>query len=418
MDIQRPKKSKRAKRIRMAVIIAACVAIVSILTVALARLKPADPTVERNAVWPGTVEQGPMLRAVRGTGTLVPVEVRWIPAATDGQVERVLALPGTEVSPDTVLVELSNPELQLSAQDAEFKLKAAQAELQRLEVQLKSGILQQEAEAAKVQSDYVQAKMKADTDEDLNKKGLIAPLNQKLSRVTADELANRNRIEQERLAFARQSMQAELSAQRTELEQLQATVALRHSQVAGLQVRAGIAGVLQEVPVQVGQRVTSGTVLGRVAEPSRLKAELKIPETQAKDVTLGQKATVDTRNGVVAGTVARIDPAAQQGTVTVDVMFTEPLPAGARPDLTVDGTVEIERLENVLYVNRPVNAQPQSTVGLFKIVDDGAAAVRVQVKLGRSSVNTIEVVEGLNKGDQIILSDMSAWDGYDRVRLK
>jgi HlyD family secretion protein len=418
MDIQRPKKSKRAKRIRMVVIVAACVAIVSILTVALARLKPADPTVERNAVWPGTVEQGPMLRAVRGTGTLVPIEVRWIPAATDGQVERILARPGTEVRPDTVLVELSNPELQLSAQDAEFKLKAGQAQLERLEVQLKSGILQQEAEAAKVQSDYVQAKMKADTDEDLNKKGLISPLNQKLSRVTADELANRNRIEQERLTFARQSMQAELAAQRAELDQLRATVSLRHSQVAGLQVRAGIAGVLQEVPVEVGQRVTSGTVLGRVAEPSQLKAELKIPETQAKDVTLGLKATVDTRNGVVAGTVVRIDPAAQQGTVTVDVAFTEALPAGARPDLTVDGTVEIERLENVLYVNRPVNAQPQSTVGLFKVVDDGTAAVRVQVKLGRSSVNTIEVVDGLNKGDQIILSDMSAWDGYDRVRLK
>ncbi len=418
MDIPRSKNSKRARRFRTVAVVVACIAVASILTVALARLKPADPTVDNGSAWRGTVERGSMLRQVRGTGTLVPEEIRAVSAATDGQIEQRVVLPGTNVTPDTVIFVLSNPELQLELQDAQFKLKAADAELQRQTVQLKSEVLRQEADAAKVESDYKQAKMRADSDLDLAKKGLISPLNQKLSQVTAEELANRTRIEKERLRFASQSMEAQLSSQRAAVEQLRATLALKQQQVGDLSVRAGIAGVLQQVSAEVGQRVTAGTPLARVAEPSKLKAELKVPETQAKDVTIGLKASVDTRNGVVAGTVSRIDPAAQQGTVTIDVAFTEPLPAGARPDLTVDGTVEIERLTDVMYVNRPVNAQPQSTVGLFKIVEDGTAAVRVQVKLGRSSVNTIEVVDGLLPGDQVILSDMSAWDGYDRVRLK
>jgi HlyD family secretion protein len=417
MDIPKTKSAKRARRIRTALLATAGIALLSILTVALARLRPADPTVDTDP-WKGTVERGQMLRQVRGTGTLVPEDIRVIPAATDGQIERIVVLAGTDVKPDTVILELSNPELQASLQDAQFKLKAAEAELERQTVQLKSELLSQEAEAAKVEADYKQAKLRADSDEDLNKKGLISPLNQKLSRVTADELENRDRIEKERLRFANQSMEAQLASQRAEVEQLKATLDLRQSQVAGLSVRAGITGVLQQVQVEVGQRVAAGTPLARVAEPTHLKAELKVPETQAKDVKVGLKASVDTRNGVVAGTVSRMDPAAQQGTVTVDVAFTEPLPAGARPDLTVDGTIEIERLNDVMFVNRPVNAQPQSKVGLFKVIDGGTAAVRVPVTLGRSSVNTIEVVDGLQPGDVVILSDMSAWDGYDRVRLK
>ncbi|HQR37490.1 MAG TPA: HlyD family efflux transporter periplasmic adaptor subunit [Blastocatellia bacterium] len=402
----------------MAVFATAGVVVVTVLTVTLARLKPADPTVDGGTVWRGTVERGPMIRQVRGTGTLVPVEIRVIPAATDGQVERVVVQPGTDVGSDSVILELSNPELQLATQDAEFKLKAGSAELERQTVQLKSELLAQESEVAKVEADYKQAVLHANADEELNAKGLIAPMTQKLSRLTADELANRYRIAKERMQFARQSMEAQLASQRAEIDQLRATLELRRSQVAGLQVRAGIAGVLQQVSVEVGQRVLSGAPLARVAEPTHLKAELKVPETQAKDVAVGQAASIDTRNGLVAGTVSRIDPAAVQGTVTLDVAFTQPLPAGARPDLTVDGTIEIEHLDDVLFVNRPVNAQPQTTVGLFRIIDDGAAATRVPVKLGRSSVSTIEIVDGLAPGDKVILSDMSAWDGYDRVRLK
>jgi HlyD family secretion protein len=288
----------------------------------------------------------------------------------------------------------------------------------RLTVQLKSAALQQEADAARVKAEYEQARMRSDTDEELARKGLIADLNRKLSRVTADELANRNRIEQERLAFTIETTTAQLAVQKAQVEQLRAALGLARKQVADLSVRAGIAGVLQQLPVEVGQRVTPGTILAKVAEPGRLKAELRIAETQAKDILIGQKASIDTRNGVVEGRVSRIDPAVQQGTVTVDVELLGNLPAGARPDLSVDGTVEIERLDDVLFIGRPVNGQPNSLVGLFKISEDGSTASRVQVRLGRSSVNTIEVVEGLNPGDQVILSDMSAWDAYDKVRLK
>ena len=359
-----------------------------------------------------------MLRQVRGTGSLVPIDVRVIPAASDGQVERIAVQPGSNVQADTVIIELSNPELKLAAQDADLKLRAAQADLDRLSVQLQSEILAQEAEAARVESEYKQAKLRADADDQLIAKGLISPLTQKLSRVTADELANRFRIAKERLQFASRSMESQLASQRSVIEQLSAARDLRRTQIAALQVRAGIAGVLQRVEVELGQRVASGAALARVAEPTQLKAELKVPETQAKDIALGQKVQVDTRNGVVTGTVSRIDPAAAQGTVTIDVAFTEPLPSGARPDLTVDGTIEIERLDDIVFVNRPVNAQTQSTVGLFKLVENGTAAVRVQVRLGRASVNTVEVVDGLAPGDEVVLSDSSAWDGFDRVRLK
>lgn len=418
MDIVKPTSARRARKARLFVFTGIGLVAVAALTVALARLRPADPMMDAAEVWTGKVERGPMLRKVRGTGTLVPVDIRVIPAGSDGQVERIAVQPGTAVQADTVIVELSNPELQLAAQDADLKLRAAEADLDRQSVQLQSEILAQEAEAARVESDFKQAKLRADADDVLIAKGLISPLNQKLSRVTADELANRFRIARERLQFARQSMESQLASQRAVIDQLRAARDLRRAQIGALNVRAGIAGVLQRVEIEVGQRVASGAPLARVAEPTRLKAELKVPETQVKDVALGQKALVDTRNGIVAGTVSRIDPAAQQGTVTVDVAFSESLPSGARPDLTVDGTIEIERLDDIVFVNRPVNAQAQSTVGLFRLVEDGTAAVRVQVRLGRASVNTVEVVDGLSPGDQVVLSDTSAWDGFDRVRFK
>lgn len=418
MDVLKPTSARRNRKVRTAVFTAIGLVAVAAITVALARLKPADPTMDSASIWTGRVERGPMLRQVRGTGSLVPIDVRVIPAASDGQVERIAVQPGSNVQADTVIIELSNPELQLAAQDADLKLRAAQADLDRLSVQLQSEILAQEAEAARVESEYKQAKLRADADDQLIAKGLISPLTQKLSRVTADELANRFRIAKERLQFASRSMESQLASQRSVIEQLSAARDLRRTQIAALQVRAGIAGVLQRVEVELGQRVASGAALARVAEPTQLKAELKVPETQAKDIALGQKVQVDTRNGVVTGTVSRIDPAAAQGTVTIDVAFTEPLPSGARPDLTVDGTIEIERLDDIVFVNRPVNAQTQSTVGLFKLVENGTAAVRVQVRLGRASVNTVEVVDGLAPGDEVVLSDSSAWDGFDRVRLK
>ena len=418
MDILKPTSTKRSRKLRVAFLSVAGLLAIAAITVALARLKPADPTMDVATVWTGKVERGPMLRQVRGSGSLVPVDIRVIPAASDGQVERIAVLPGSNVQADTMIIELSNSELQLTAQDADLKLRAAEADLDRLTVQLKSEILSQEAEAARVEAEFKQAKLRADADEELISKGLISSLNQKLSRVTADELANRFRIAKERLQFASRSMESQLASQRAVIDQLRAARDLRRSQIADLHVRAGIAGVLQRVEVEVGQRVASGAALARVAEPTQLKAELKVPETQAKDIAIGQKALVDTRNGIVGGTVSRIDPAAEQGTVTVDIAIAETLPPGARPDLTVDGTIEIERLDDVVFVNRPVNAQPQSTVGVFKVVENGSAAVRVQVRLGRTSVSTIEVVDGLSPGDEIILSDTNAWDGFDRVRLK
>lgn len=417
MDIPRP-KNVRARRLKSLAIGIAVVGVVSIITVALANLKPAAPTVDRGTVWFGTVERGEMLRQVRGTGTLVPEEVRLIPAQTDGQIEQILAKPGTVVEPGTILMVLSNPTLSTEVRDAEWQLQAAEAELVQLRVELKSQLLQQEAEAARIQAEYHQARLKADTDEQLAKKGLISELTQKLSRSTSDELENRNRIEAERLRIASERSKAQLDVKQAQLQQLREQLNLKRVQLAALSIRAGLSGVLQEVPVEIGQKVLAGTQLARVAEPGRLKAELRIAETQAKDIQLNQKASIDTRNGVVAGHVVRIDPAVQQGTVTVDVAFDEALPTGARPDLSVDGTVEIERLLDISYVSRPVNGQPNSLVSLFKVDPDGATAVRVQVRFGRSSVNTIEVLEGLNPGDKVVLSDMSAWDSYDRINLK
>jgi HlyD family secretion protein len=418
VDIARPAIIARQRRTRRITYGAAAVVTVLLITLGLSRLKPAAPSVDRGTLVIDTVKRGGMLRQVRGLGTLVPEELRWIPAATEGRVERIVVQPGSTVSPDTVILELSNPELEMQALDAESQLRAAEAQYAELKVRLESQHLDQEAAAASVQADYAQARMRADTDQQLAEQGLVADLNRKLSRVAADQLENRNRIEQRRLAIAGDSIKAQLAGQQAQVEQKRVLARLRRNQVKAQAVRAGIGGMLQQVPVEVGQRVAPGTILAKVAEQNRLKAVIKVAETQAKDIQIGQPASIDTRNGMVDGRVSRVDPAAQNGTVTVDVALTSELPKGARPDLSVDGTVELERLENILYVGRPAQGgQGPGPVGLFKLEEGGSTATRVTVRLGRTSVSTVEVVGGLKEGDQVILSDTSAYDAVDRIRL-
>ena len=419
MDIARPNIA-RQKRRRQIIYIAVGIILLVLVTMGLSRLKPAAPTVERSTVWIDTVKRGSVLRQVRGLGTLVPMEgsIQWIPAITEGRVEKIIELPGTSVKPDTVLLEMSNPQLQQETLDASLKLKADEADYKNLQTQLASQVLAQKSLAAQAQSEYSQAKMQADIDTQLAKLGVISELSEKVSNQKADELSTRNDIEKQRLVNSTEVLQAQLQAKQAELEQVRALAQLKQEQFDKLRVRAGIAGVLQELPLKVGQWVTPGTTLAKVVQPQRLKAELKIAETQAKDIQLGQPASVDTHNGVISGHVTRIDPSVQNGTVTVDVALDSALPQGARPDLSVDGTIDLEKMENVLYVGRPAFGQEQSTVGMFKLEPDGTNAVRAQVKLGRSSVNTVEILQGLKEGDQVILSDMSRWDNFDRIRLE
>jgi HlyD family secretion protein len=418
MDIQRSPDIARNRRRRQLVFGGVGLGVLVLSGVALARLEPAAPSVERSTVWIDGVQRGPMVRQVRGLGTLVPEEIRWIPASTEGRVERLILQAGVEVTPDSVILELSNPELENQAQEAEQQLRAAEAALTELRVRLESQRLDQEAAAARIQAEYSQAKLRAEADAELAKEGLVAGLTARLSESAAQELANRNRLEQQRLSIASGAVRAQLAVQQSQVEQRRGQAALRRAQVHGLAVRAGLSGVLQQVPVEVGQRVTPGTNLARVAQPDHLKAVIRVPETQARDVQVGQIASIDTRNGIVPGRVARVDPAAQNGTVTVDVSLTGALPKGARPDLTVDGTIELERLSDVVFVGRPAQGQPDSTMALFRMDEDGTHARRVTVKLGRASVSTIEVVEGLKPGDRVILSDTSAWDSHDRIRLE
>jgi len=416
VDIPRESAARRRKVRRLLFGVGGIVALV-VITLGLAQLEPAAPSVERSTVWVDTVKRGSMVRQVRGAGTLVPEVIRWIPAASEGRVERILALPGTIVTAETILLELSNPELELAAQDAESELMAAEAEYTNLRVQLQSALLTQRASTASVESQYNQAKLQAEADEELAKEGLIPDITLKKSMVEVDELATRAQIERERQEIMAEAAEAQLAVQQARVNRQRAAYDLRRKQAESLKVIAGTDGVLQQVPVEVGQRVMPGVNLARVAQPRNLKAEVRIAETQARDVQIGQLVSVDTRNGIIMGRVSRIDPAVQNGTVTVDVALEGELPRGARPDLSVDGTIELERLDDVLYVGRPAFGQEQSTVGLFKLIDDGDGAVRVQSKLGRSSVSTVEILEGLEEGDQVILSDMSAWDAYDRVRL-
>jgi HlyD family secretion protein len=374
--------------------------------------------VDKATIWPDEVKRGPMLVERRGLGTLVPEDIRWIAAQTDSRVDRWVLRPGAIVKPNSIIMELSDPILQQTALDAEFLLKGAEADYANLKVQVDSELMNQKATEAQVRSDYEQAKIQHEVDAKLLKDGLTADVTERLSRVREQQLAIRAQLEGERTRITADSSRARLAAQQAKIDQQKALYQLKKTQLDALHVRAGIDGVLQLVPVEVGQHITPGTNLARVADPKKLKAEIKIAETQAKDVQIGQKATVDTRNGVVNGHVSRIDPSVVNGTVTVDVTITDPLPNGARPDLSVDGTVEISNIKDVLFVGRPVHGQEASTIGIFKIIDDGAEAVRVNVKLGRSSVNTIEILDGLKVGDKVILSDMSAWDNFDRVRLK
>jgi HlyD family secretion protein len=416
MDIQRT-GAARSRRIRRVTYGAIALAAVLLITLGLSRLEPAAPTVERSTVWVDTVKRGSMLRQVRGSGTLVPVEVRWIPARTDGRVERRVALPGTPVKANSIILELSNPQLEQEALDAEMALRRSEAEYSDLRVRVERELMAQQASAAQIESEYVEAELTAERDEQLAESGLVSDLNQRISRARADSLATRDQLEKKRLSIMNESIEAQLEAKRAEVEQRRALYGLRRQQVEELNVRAGIDGMLQRVPVEVGQQVTPGTNLAQVADSANLKAEIRIPATQARDIQLNQPAKVDTRNGIVPGHVIRIDPAVQDGTVTVDVALEGSLPPGARPDLNVDGTVELEHLEDVLHVGRPAFGQEKSTVGLFKLTGEGRYAERVQVRLGRSSVNTIEVLEGLQEADRVILSDMSAHDAHDRVRL-
>jgi HlyD family secretion protein len=417
MDIARPSNAKK-KRIKQAIYAGVGLLAVALVSVGLSRLKPAAPTVERAVVWPAKVERGPMVRQVRGLGTLTPEDIRWIPATTQGRVEKIILRPGTQVKSGDVILELTNPQLEQQLQDAQLKLGAAEAGLANTKVQLDNDLLQQRATSANVEADFNKAKMQAQMNEALAKDQLVSDLVLKQSQVDATSLGVRNQISKDQLSTKAASMKAQMDVQQSLVDQARAFLRLTQQQRDELKVRAGLDGMLQLVPVEVGQQVAPGTNLARVANPSRLKAEIKIAETQAKDIQLGQKAEVDTRNGIVEGRVARIDPSVQNGTRTVDVTLTGELPKGAVPDLSVDGTIELERLNDVLFMGRPAFGQDQSVVGLFKIAEDGVNAERVQVKLGRSSVNTIEVLSGLKVGDQVILSDMSAYDAYDRIRLK
>ena len=416
MDIKREgvAEAKRRKRIIYSVLGGA---VLILSTVGLYRLEPAAPSVDRATVWVDSVKQGEMLRQVRGPGTLVPEEIRFISVATLGTVETIVELPGASVTTDTIIIELSNPELEQSTQDAELQLRAAEAETASLRVQLQSQLLNDRAAAARVESEYRQALLQAEADEELAEDGLVPDIKRKLSRLIADELGNRHDIETQRLVIAEQAVETQLASQQARLAQQRALYSLRLEQLDDLHVRSVISGVLQEVPVEVGQSITPGEPLAIVAKPDKLKAELRIAETQAKDIVEGQLASIDTRNGLIEGRVMRIDPAVREGTVQVDVTLTGELPRGARPDLSVDGTIEIERLENVLYVGRPAYGQANSRITLFRLEADSDIALRVPVELGKSSVNTIEIVRGLSIGDQVLLNDISQYEDYDRIRL-
>jgi HlyD family secretion protein len=418
MDIKRPGKSKLKRRIRNGVVIFVGLVAVGGITVGLTKLKPASPTLDRSTAVIDTVKRGQFTRQVRGIGTLVPQLTRWVPAPAEGRLERILVEPGVEVSTGTVIFELSNPQMEQQAIDADFQMKAAQADQDNLKVRLESDNMTLQSAIATINAEYSQAKMQLETDEILGKQGLVPLILLKVARVRVQDLANRLKVEQQRLAISSRATKAQMNAQQARIQQLRALAGLRQSQVDALKVRAGTNGVLQQVSVQVGQQVTPGFNMARVADPASLKAELRIAETQIKDVKIGQLVEVDTRNGIIQARVSRIDPAAREGTFTVDAELTGPLPASARPDLSVDGTIELERLDNVLHVGRPAFGQGQQTVGMFKLSPDGQEATRTQVALGRNSVSTIEIISGLREGDQVILSDTSAWDNYNHIRVR
>lgn len=418
MDIARSEEEKRRRRVRRFVYAGGGLLLVIVITAALSRLKPAAPTVDRSTIWTDTVKRGPMLRDVRGLGTLEPETIWVIPAATDGRVAKRYLLPGTPVKADSVILDLSNPQLQQETLDAEYQLKGAQAAYLQTKAQLENQLMDKRTQAASVSSQYRTAEMQKQALEQLGKLGLKAEIDVKTADVQAEELAKQNDLAQKEVQTFANSIEAQLAVQQANVDQKRALYALKKSQLEGMHVRAGIDGVLQELDVDVGQQVALGAPLARVAQPKLLKAQLKIAETQAKDIEIGEKASIDTHNGLISGHVMRIDPSVVNGTRTVDVKLDGQLPPGAVPDLSVEGTIEIERLADVLYVGRPVHGDADSTVGLFKLVDGGKEAVRTPVELGRVSVNSVEIRKGLQVGDEVILSDMSASDNVDRVELK
>ena len=416
MDIARPDIARR-KRLRQSIYAVLAATVVALVTVGVSQLQPAAPRVDRATLFLDTVQRGPMVRQVRGIGTLVPEQIRWIPATTDGNVERIVIQPGALITPDTVVVELSNPELEQMAVEARLNLEAAEARYSNRQVEVERSLLEQRATLASTEAQLISARLQAEADEQLSELGLVASIQFQQSQAAVDEYETRYALEQERLKLAQDTVEAQLAVEQAEVNRLRTLHALRLEQVDDLSVQAGMHGVLQQVPLDEGQRVTTGTNLARVGDPSVLKAELRIAETQAKDIQIGQEASIDTRNGVIPGRVSRIDPAVENGTVLVDVALHGELPRGARPDLTVDGTIQLERLDDILFVGRPVFGQEDSVVSLFRLEADGTHATRTRVGLGRASVNAIEVLEGLDPGDHVVLSDMSTWDQFDRVRI-
>jgi HlyD family secretion protein len=417
VDIARPASVVRKKKIRRVIYGAVGLAVIVLITVGVSRLKPAAPSVDRATVWIDTVKRGPMLRQVRGSGTLVPEEIRWIPARSQGRVENIILRPGAQVKPDTVILTLTNPDLEQAVRDAKLALASSEAAYANRKADLESQLLAAQSNVANIETQYNNAEMQAQANEKLWKDQLISEIQMKQSRSQADDLKNRLNVERKRLDMQSAGVKSQLAPQEADVDQKRAAVTLQEQRLDELKVRAGMTGVLQEVPVERGAQVGPGEKLARVADPTNLKAELRIAETQTKDIRIGQYAEVDTRNGVVKGHVSRMDPSSTGGTVGVDVIMDGPLPAGARADMSVDGTIQLEKLENIIYVGRPAFGQENSTVTIFKVQPSGEATA-TKVKLGRASVNTIEVLEGLNPGDQVILSDMSQYDSFDRVQLK
>jgi HlyD family secretion protein len=418
VDIARDPAILKRKRLRQVAYGAVALIIVAAISVALARMEPAAPTVERATLLTDRVQRGSFVRDVRGLGTLVPEDTRWLSAETNGRVERIVLQPGASVGPNSVILELSNPQVEQEAINARLALQSAQAALENLRVQLQNDLLTQQSQVASAEADFTRARLQAEADEALAKQQLVSELVRRQSQLNADALKTRFDIESKRLAIAKETLEARARVQQAAVDQARAIAALQESRLAALRVRPGFNGVLQQVPVEVGQTVAPGQNLARVADPGRLKAELRVAETQARDVEVGQRAQIDTRNGIVPGRVSRKDPAATNGTVTVDVTLEGELPRGAVPDVSVDGTIELERLENVLFLGRPAFGQDQSTISLFRVDPNTGIANRVQVQVGKSSVNRIEVRSGLNIGEEIVLSDMSQWDAVDRVRLR
>ena len=422
MDIQRKDAGKKRLIRRIAIGIVLVVAVGGI-SIAVSRLKPAPPSVDLSVVYPDTVRRGPMTREVRGLGTLVPIDTMLIPATTEGRVQRILIYPGTPVKADSIVMVLTSQELETDLLNAEYAMKAAEADYANLKVTLEKLNLDMQSTVAQVDADYNTAKLQGDRDAALAKEGLFSEVDAKISAVKAVQLGSRLQLEKKRININSSAEEAQLAAAKVRVDQLRGQYELKKSQVNQLNVRAGFDGVLQQLPtpVEVGQKVAAGTPLGKVAQASKLKAELKIAETQVKDVVIGQRAVIDTRNGLVEGKVSRIDPSILNGTVTVDVALImgkdAPPPGVLRPDLSVDGTIELERLNDVVFMNRPVFGQQDSTVQIFKLEPGGKYANKVKVVLGRSSVSTIEIKDGLKVGDRVILSDMSAYDSYDRIKL-